>query len=249
VEVIRQFHYIIYLFGAFLIYAGVKLLFSSEEKDPSKNVAVRMLRKIMPIRDGYEGKKFFTRVNGKLFATSLFVVLVCIEFTDLVFALDSIPAIFGITLDSYIIFTSNVFAILGLRSMYFLLAGVMDRFHLLKYGLAAVLTFVGVKMLVPGAGELYGWLTLRNPEAYHWHVDKYLSLGIIAGALTLSIVASLIFPCKEKHHNPLAEDQDAPGAGTEGGELSGATVTGGPVPAPSDHVPGPSPRTAPHPRV
>jgi tellurite resistance protein TerC len=256
VEIIRQFHYIIYLFGAFLIFAGVKLLFSSEEKDPSKNFAVRALRKLMPIHDGYEGKKFFTRINGRTFATSLFVVLVCIEFTDLVFALDSIPAIFGITLDSYIIFTSNVFAILGLRSMYFLLAGVMDKFHLLKYGLAVVLAFVGVKMLVPGAAELYGWWTVGNPEAYHWHVDRYLSLGIIAGALTLSILASLVFPSREKTHNPLDEDQDASPSPTPAAptpelphQLNGAKITAGPVPTPSTHVHVQAPRPTPHPPV
>lgn len=237
VEIIRQFHYIIYFFGAFLIFAGVKLLFSQEEKDPSQNLAVRTLRKLVPIHDGYEGKKFFIRKNGRLFATSLFVVLVCIEFTDLIFALDSIPAIFGITLDSYIIFTSNVFAILGLRSMYFLLAGVMDKFHLLKYGLAVVLAFVGVKMLVPGAAELYGWWTLGKPDAYHWHVDKYLSLGIIAGALTLSIVASLLFPSKAHHHNPLAPDQDAPGTAPS---LNGVAITAGPVPTPATRIAEPS---------
>jgi len=248
VEIIRQFHYIIYIFGLFLIYAGAKLVFSGEEKDPSRNIAVRILRKLMPIRESYEGSQFFTRVNGRLFATSLFVVLVCIEFTDLVFALDSIPAIFGITLDSFIIFTSNVFAILGLRSMYFLLAGIMDRFHLLKYGLAVVLVFVGVKMLVPGAAEFYGWLKLGNTAAYDWHIDKYLSLVIIAASLTISIVASLLVPSKTHHENPLADENDnGPPYPARINGVSGSP--NGPLPAPPGSVPAPSPRTATHPHA
>jgi tellurite resistance protein TerC len=120
---------------------------------------------------------------------------VAIEFTDLVFALDSIPAIFGITKDPFIVFTSNVFAILGLRSMYFLLAGVIGKFHLLKYGLSIVLAFVGVKMILPGLGGLYA---LVFGGAHHWHVNKYLALAIVVGVLTLSIVASLLVPRREK---------------------------------------------------
>jgi tellurite resistance protein TerC len=250
VEIIRQFHYIIYVFGVFLVFAGAKLVFSGEEKDPSQNFAVRVLRKLMPVREGYEGKQFFTRIDGRLFATSLFVVLVCIEFTDLVFALDSIPAIFGITLDSFIIFTSNVFAILGLRSMYFLLAGVMDRFHLLKYGLAVVLAFVGVKMLLPGIAEFYGWWRVGNSKAYDWHIDKYVSLGVIAAALTVSILASLLVPCKKRHENPLADDADN-GNGYPG-RLNGVSAAGssnGPLTGPPGSVPGPSPRTVTHPHA
>ena len=131
------------------------------------------------------------------------LVLACIEFTDLVFALDSIPAIFGITRDPFIVFTSNVFAILGLRSMYFLLAGVMDKFHLLKYGLAAVLSFVGVKMLLPGLSELYGHLT---HSTHSWEIDKNVSLLVIVICLAVSIVASLLFPAKARHQNPLADE-------------------------------------------
>jgi tellurite resistance protein TerC len=200
---LTRFEIVIYLFGLFLVYAGVKMLFSGEPKDPSDNLAVKLVRKLFPFKDGFDGKKFFTVENGKRVATTLFLVLVCIEFTDLVFALDSIPAIFGITRDSFIVFTSNVFAILGLRSLYFLLAGVMDKFHLLKYGLAVVLGFVGVKMVLPGAAEVLGHFTHRE---YHWEVDKMLSLGVIVLALAGSVVASLLFPSKAHHRNPLEDE-------------------------------------------
>lgn len=189
-------HWVIYVFGAFLLYTGIKMFFSRQEegKDPSNTVAVRLAKSVFPIYDGYDGKNFFTQRNGRRFATTLFLVLVCIEFTDLVFALDSIPAIFGITRDAFIVFTSNVFAILGLRSMYFLLAGVMDRFHLLKLGLAFVLAFVGVKMILPLVGHLWG-LAFGGDHA--WEVDKFVSLGVILGALVISVVGSLIVPAKK----------------------------------------------------
>jgi tellurite resistance protein TerC len=134
-------------------------------------------------------------------------VLVCIEITDLIFALDSIPAIFGITKDRFIIFTSNVFAILGLRSMYFLLAGVIDKFHYLKYGLAVVRGFVGVKMLTPLAGVVYARVTGEADP--HWHIDKFVSLGVIVSALGISVLVSLLFPNKEQTHNPLENAEPA----------------------------------------
>ncbi len=205
---LTQFHWIVYIFGAFLIIAGFRMMFA-KPKDPSDNLAVRIMRKTFPIKEGYEGKKFFTRVNGKRAATTLFLVLVCIEFTDLVFALDSIPAIFGITQDAYIVFTSNVFAILGLRSMYFLLAGVMDRFHLLKYGLALVLGFVGVKMLLPAAEALYSRMT-GTPNTETWDVSPYISLAIVIGILAASIIASLLIPSKEHHDNPMGDSLPQP---------------------------------------
>jgi tellurite resistance protein TerC len=194
------------VFGAFLIFTGFKLFFAGAPKDPSDNIAVRVFRKLVPFREGYDGKRFFSVVDGKRAATTLFLVLICIEFTDLVFALDSIPAIFGITRDPFIVFTSNVFAILGLRSMYFLLAGVMDKFHLLKYGLAVILAFVGAKMLLPGAAELYSHMTNTN---HYWEIDKFLSLAVIIAALAVSIFASLLFPSRTRHANPLA-DEEAP---------------------------------------
>jgi tellurite resistance protein TerC len=203
-----RFEWIIYLFGAFLIFTGLKMLFANDEpKDPSNNIAIRVMRKIFPIHDSFEGPRFFTRLNGKRVATTLFLVLVCIEFTDLVFALDSIPAVFGITRDPYLVFTSNVFAILGLRSMYFLLAGVIDRFHLLKYGLAVVLGFVGIKMVLPGIAELLNHAT----DSHHkWEVNQYVSLAVIVLCLTGSIVASLIFPASHHHDNPLEQKPGLP---------------------------------------
>ena len=204
-ELISRFEWIIYVFGAFLVYTGIKMMFAGEPKNPSDNIAVRAAKKMFPIHDAFAGKHFFITIDGKLHATTLFLVLVCIEFTDLIFALDSIPAIFGITRDPFIVFTSNVFAILGLRSMYFLLAGVMDKFHLLKYGLAFVLAFVGVKMVLPFIGNVYGRYVGRD---IHWSMEDYklTSLFVIIGSLALSIVLSLIFPSKKHHKNPLEEE-------------------------------------------
>lgn len=174
---LKEFHWIIYIFGAFLIFTGIKMaLHRDEEMHPEQNPLVKLLRRIMPVTNGYEGDKFFVRRAGVLMATPLFLVLLIVESTDLIFAVDSIPAIFAVTQDPFIVYTSNVFAILGLRSLYFLLAGVIDKFHYLKLGLSAVLTFVGVKMVI---------------------VDFYkipigISLGVIAGILTLAVVASLL---------------------------------------------------------
>src|SRR6476661_3188079 len=146
---INRFHWIIYIFGAFLVYTGIKM-FKQEETDvqPEKNPVVRAVTRYIPITRQYDGKHFFTRVDGKLTGTLLLLVLVIVEVTDLVFAVDSIPAIFAITTNTFIVYTSNVFAILGLRSMYFLLAGVVEKFRYLRTGLSMVLTFVGVKMLL-----------------------------------------------------------------------------------------------------
>lgn len=202
---LSNFSWIIYIFGAFLIFTGIKMFLPSKgEHNPAESPAVKMIEKIVPIHHAYEGKNFFIRKNGKLFGTTLLLVLVAIEFTDLVFALDSIPAIFGITLDPFIVFTSNVFAILGLRSMYFLLAGVMDKFHLLKYGLAFVLTFVGVKMLLPLAGVIYARITDTTDP--HWHMAPLISLSVILGALAISVIASLLIPAK--HAAPAATPKE-----------------------------------------
>lgn len=202
--ILDQFSWVIYIFGAFLVFTGIKMFFpSKEEANPANSPAVRLVEKIIPIHHGYEGKAFFVRKEGKLFATTLFLVLVAIEFTDLVFALDSIPAIFGITRDSFIVFSSNVFAILGLRSMYFLLAGVMDKFHLLKYGLAFILSFVGIKMLMPVAGRLFAYFTQQ--EDPHWHLEPTISLSVILGALIITIIASLMIPAKKSHGAPKAQ--------------------------------------------
>jgi tellurite resistance protein TerC len=149
---VQQFHWIIYIFGAFLVYTGIRFAANVDPNvDPDSNPAIKLLRRVMPVSSSYHGKKFFVREHGagkgRLIATPLFVVLTLVETTDLIFAVDSIPAIFAVTEDPFIIYSSNVFAILGLRAMYFLLADVMDRFHYLKLGLSGVLVFVGVKML------------------------------------------------------------------------------------------------------
>jgi len=195
---IDRFHWIIYIFGAFLVYTGLKM-FRQEEVDiqPEDNPVVRLVTRYIPITRHYEEDKFFTRVNGKLTGTLLFLVLIIVEVTDLVFAVDSIPAIFAITTDTFIVYTSNVFAILGLRSMYFLLAGVVEKFHYLKMGLAIVLTFIGAKMLL---------------EALHFAIPIWMSLIFVAVVLLSSVAASLIWPKSAdfKIDVDLPEDFDAP---------------------------------------
>lgn len=177
---IAQFAWIIYVFGAFLILTGVKMIVKREEEvHPERNPLVRGFKRLFPVTSDYRGDRFFVRERGVLLATPLFVVLLLVEFSDLIFAVDSIPAIFAITRDPFIVYTSNVFAILGLRSLYFALAGVLDKFHYLKIGLGLVLTFVGAKMLLSHTA---------------WKIDTLLSLGVIAAILSISIVCSLLFP-------------------------------------------------------
>ncbi|HEY0994377.1 MAG TPA: TerC family protein [Gemmatimonadaceae bacterium] len=176
---IARFHWILYIFGAMLVFTGIRMAFKQDEEfDADQNVVVRFTRRFFPMTSRYDGAHFFTTENGKKVATPLLLVLVLVEFTDLMFAVDSIPAIFAVTTDPFLVFTSNIFAILGLRSLYFLLAAVVHRFHLLKYGLAVILTFVGVKMLI------VDWVK----------VPILVSLGVILGVLALSIVASLLWP-------------------------------------------------------
>ncbi len=179
---IESFAWVIYVFGAFLIITGIRMAMQKEHGvEPDRNPAVRALKKILAVTDSYRGEKFFVREGGILHATPLFVVLVVVEFTDLVFAVDSIPAIFAITTDPYIVYTSNVFAILGLRSLYFALAGIVDKFHYLKIGLAIVLVFVGIKMLLG-----------HSP----WKIPIGVSLGVIFAILAGSVVLSLLKPKK-----------------------------------------------------
>ncbi len=177
---ITKFAWIIYVFGAFLILTGLKMIFKKEEEiHPENNPVVKWFKKLMPVTPDYRGDRFFVRENGVLMATPLFVVLILVEISDLIFAVDSIPAIFAVTTDPFIVYTSNVFAILGLRSLYFALAGVMDKFHYLKLGLGVVLTFVGVKMLLA-----------HTP----WKIDTLLSLGVIVAILATSVACSLLKP-------------------------------------------------------
>jgi tellurite resistance protein TerC len=182
---IKEFHWILWIFGAFLIFTGIKMAFhKNEEVHPESNPLIRLFRRFMPVTPAYEGPRFFVRNAGKLMATPLFLVLLMVESTDLIFAVDSIPAIFAVTQEPFIVYTSNVFAILGLRSLYFLLAGVMDKFHYLKLGLSVVLTFVGVKMLLP---DLSAFVT-----GVSYKIPTLVSLGVVVSILAVAVVASLV---------------------------------------------------------
>ncbi len=180
--VLMKFEWVIWVFGGFLILTGVKILFAPEKPlDPEKNPLLRLLRRFVPITPRLHGQKFFVMENGVRHGTPLLVTLAAIEFSDIVFAVDSVPAIFAITREPLIVFTSNIFAILGLRSLFFLLSGVMHKFHFLKFGLGIVLIFVGLKM---------AWLN----HAFGGKFPITWSLGIIAGVLGTSVAVSLLFP-------------------------------------------------------
>ena len=179
ITLLARFHWLIYVFGGFLVITGIKLaLPHKDEVDPDRNIAVRIFRRFFPVTKEYHGRKFFVIIDGIKTATPLFVVLLVIETTDVAFALDSIPAVLAITDVPFIIFTSNIFAILGLRSLYFALSGVMGLFRFLNIGLAMILVFIGVKMLISG----------------YYHIPIGLSLGVIGIVLTTSVVASLMIP-------------------------------------------------------
>ena len=182
---LMQFNWIIYLFGGFLIITGIKMMFSSDQEiKPENNFLIRIFKRFMPVTNDLQGKNFFVKLNGVMHATPLFIALLFLEVTDIIFAVDSVPAIFGVTKEPLIVFTSNIFAILGLRSLYFMLAGAIDKFYLLKYGLAIVLVFVGLKMV---------WLN----DYFDGHFPIIYSLGFILGTIAISIIVSLIFPQKK----------------------------------------------------
>src|SRR5881398_2306556 len=199
---IDRFHWIIYIFGAFLIYTGIQMLRGGEKEiDPEDNLIVRFVTRHVPIVRYYERRKFFTVVDGKRVGTLLLLVLIVVEVTDLVFAVDSIPAIFGVTTDRFIVYTSNVFAILGLRTFYFMLASVVEKFHYLKFGLGIVLGFIGVKMLLPLITKVLA--TGLHSLGYDAFVPDVLTfreipigiaLGIVAVVLLTSVASSLIWP-------------------------------------------------------
>jgi tellurite resistance protein TerC len=177
VGLITKFHWMIYVFGAFLVFTGIKMVVShGKELEPDKNPVIRGFRRIMPVTDNYRSGKFFTHVNNKVHATPLFIALLMVEVTDLIFAVDSIPAILAITSIPFIVITSNAFAVMGLRSMYFALAGFIESFHLLHYGLSAVLVFIGMKMLLV---DIY-------------HVPIGVSLAVVVGLIAVAVVASII---------------------------------------------------------
>jgi len=183
-ELIQHFSWVMYLLGAFLVYAGLHMVLAKKtEVHPEKSRIFQFARKHLRVTHAYEGEHFFVRNAGKLFATPLFLVLLVVEITDLTLAIDSIPAIFGITRDPFIVYTSNVFAIMGLRALYFLLAGVLDRLRYLDAGLALVLMFIGGKMI------LERWV----------HIPVSVSLGVVGGILLIALLTSLLIPAKKKH--------------------------------------------------
>jgi tellurite resistance protein TerC len=181
--IISQFHWVLYVFGAILLYTGVKLLADKKEEhiDFNKSKVIQFAHKIFPFTDSHHGGKFFLRENGKFFFTSLFMIVLLVEATDIIFAVDSIPAVFAISQNSFIVFTSNIFAILGLRALFFLLENILHRFHHLQKGLAVVLIFIGLKMLAGIFGV---------------HISSLISFSVIMFALIFSIVLSYIFPKK-----------------------------------------------------
>ena len=201
-ELIQHFHWVIYFFGAFLVYTAVQMFRGEQASiEPDENVIVRFVTRFVPITRQYDRRKFFTMVDGKRVGTLLLMVLIVVEVTDLVFAVDSIPAIFGITTDRFIVYTSNVFAILGLRTFYFMLASVVEKFHYLKFGLGIVLGFIGVKMLLPLITKvLAAGLHLLGYDAFVPGIQSFrdipigIALGIVAAVLLSSVVASLIWP-------------------------------------------------------
>ena len=194
ITLIEKFHWTIYVFGGFLILTGIKMaLQKDKEIHPERNPVLRLFRRSVPVTENFEGDRFWVRRAGKLFATPLMVVLLFIEMTDVIFAVDSIPAILAITQNAFLVYTSNVFAILGLRALYFALAGIMQLFHHLHYGLSAILVFVGIKMVVV---DIFG------------KIPTGVSLGVIAVILALSVIASLLWP--KKAVSPPAPPEPAP---------------------------------------
>ena len=180
---LTNFAWITYVFAGILFFTGIKMLVGTDEAiDFEKNITIRLLRKVMPLTKDFHGDKFFVKQGAKWAATPMFAVLICVEFTDLIFAVDSIPAIFAITQDTFIVYTSNVFAILGLRSLYFALSGILPYFHFLKYGLGVILCFVGAKMALAHTA---------------WKLDSLVSLGVITGILAITILASIIHRRRE----------------------------------------------------
>lgn len=206
IALINQFHWVIYVFGAFLIYTGFKMLFTQHtEIHPESNPALKLFRRFMPVTNDYHKDRFFVKLGNIRYATPLFAVLLLVETTDLVFALDSIPAIIAITREPFIVYTSNVFAILGLRALYFALAGVVRMFDYLHYGFSAILTFVGVKMII----------------SHYYKIPIVVSLAVIASVLAISVVASVIKARREGNVISLEPEpgacltQDAPDAESE----------------------------------
>ena len=216
-ELVEKFNWILYFFGGFLIYTGIKMFGDDDSFEPEESAVVRLSTRFIRISKHYDGEKFFVNIDGKRAGTLLLLVLIVINVADIVFAVDSIPAIFGITTDRFIVYTSNIFAILGLRTFFFLLADLADRFHYLKYALAFILTFIGVKMLLPLLAE--GLLKLTSADgssAFALFLERYnhheyeqlvinISLGVVVASIALAVVASILFPAKKNEQEAEAE--------------------------------------------
>lgn len=215
-QLVEQFEWVLYFFGAFLVYTGIKMFSEDEEFNPEESAIVSLTTRFIRISKEYDGEKFFVIREGKRVGTLLLLVLVVINVADLVFAVDSIPAIFGITTDRFIVYTSNIFAILGLRTFFFLLADLAEKFHYLKYGLAFVLSFIGFKMLLPLIAEGLLLVTGHNDSGLSHFLEGFvnheyaqtvinISLGVVVAAIAASIVLSLIFPPTEEHLEKVEE--------------------------------------------
>lgn len=196
-ELINRFHWMLYLFGVFLVLTGIKMLFSADEGvHPEKNPFIKAARYLFPVTHHFDGQKFAARIDGRLALTPLALVLVMVETTDLIFAVDSIPAIFAVTTKPFIVFTSNVFAILGLRSLYFVLAGAIGYFRYLKFGLSVVLVFIGVKMLLnPHQPE---GAPLKEPLWFQVHISTGVSLAVVASVILISVIVSILAAIRER---------------------------------------------------
>jgi tellurite resistance protein TerC len=221
-ELVERFHWIIYVFGVFLLYTGIKMFSSDDDEfDIENSRIVSLTTRFIPITKEYDGEKFFVLKDGKRTGTLLLLVLIVVEFTDLIFAVDSIPAIFGITTDKFIVYTSNIFAILGLRTFFFLLADLADRFHYLKIALAFILSFIGVKMLLPLIAEsIVRVFGADGNSAFGQFLQRYqnhefsqtiinISLGVVVGAIALAIILSIIFPPKHSETEQIEEEINA----------------------------------------
>jgi len=216
-ELVEKFEWVLYLFGGFLIYTGIKMFGDNDTFEPEESSIVRLTTRFIRISKHYDGEKFFVNIDGKRSGTLLLLVLIVINVADIVFAVDSIPAIFGITTDRFIVYTSNIFAILGLRTFFFLLSDLADRFHYLKVALAFILTFIGVKMLLPLLAE--GLLKLTSADsssAFALFLERYnhheyeqlvinISLGVVVASIALAVVASILFPAKKNEQEAEAE--------------------------------------------
>ncbi len=186
VTIVNMFHWVLYIFGAILLISGIRMLYKKENNNLKDSKIIKLLGKVIPVTDSLEGDRFFVRKNKILYATPLFAVLILIEFTDIIFAVDSIPAIFSVTTDPFIVYTSNIFAIMGLRSMYFVLGNLHENFKLVKYGVALILSFTGIKLLL---------------LMFHIKIPIELSLAVILSILILSILFSIVFKTKTRQIN------------------------------------------------